>query len=128
MKKEFDEFVDLIEKALDRDPWTKKRNLEISKEEILEEAKEVAEAIDKKDYKNLKEELGDLLWDVVVTAYLAERDGHFKSGEIVKSIKEKMKRRKPFIVGEKREISREEAKRAWFEAKEKEKQSKNEIN
>jgi uncharacterized protein YabN with tetrapyrrole methylase and pyrophosphatase domain len=121
MRSEFEEFIDLIEKNLKRCPWAKDQDIESHKGELLSEAKEVIEAIEKKDYQNLKEELGDLIWDTVMMAYLAEKEGHFKSGEIMKSIKEKIKRRKPYILKEGNNISIEEANKIWNKAKEKEK-------
>ena len=121
MEKEFEEFVDLVKKSIDRCPWLKNQTLEKYNEEVIEEANEITKALESKDVGNLKEELGDLFWDVTVMAYLAEKEGHFKAGEIVASVKKKMKGRKPFILGEKKEVSMEDAKRMWNEAKIKEK-------
>ena len=118
MKDEFEEFIDLIERNLDRCPWIKKKTVEDYKKEILNEAQEVMQA---QNNENLQEELGDLFWDVVVLAYLAEKEGRFKASEIIKTVKEKMKRRKPFLLGEKKELDLEECKKIWYEEKEKEK-------
>ena len=82
MKDKFQELIELIEKSLEKDLWFKERNLEEHKKELLSEAKEVVMAIDKKDYTNLKEELGDLLYDVLIASFIAQRDGFFKKEEI----------------------------------------------
>jgi len=120
MKDEFEEFIDLIEKNLKRCPWAKEQNIKSHKKELLSEAKEVAQAIENKDFENLKEELGDLIWDTVMMAYIAEKEGYFKPGDIIRSIKEKIKRRKPYILKE-NNLSIKEANEIWHRAKEKEK-------
>ena len=120
MKDEFEEFIDLIEKNLARCPWIKEKNIDSYKDELLSEAKEVVQAIENKDFENLKEELGDLIWDTVMLAHIAEKEGHFKSKEIIQSIKEKIKRRKPYILKE-NNLSIKEANEIWHRAKEKEK-------
>jgi len=121
MKDKFQELIELIERSLEKDPWLKERNLEKHKKELLSEAKEVVMAIDKKDYTNLKEELGDLLYDVLVASFIAQRDGFFKKEEILQEIIDKVKRRKPFLFWNKR-VSKEEALRIWFEKKKQEKE------
>ena len=120
MNSEFAEFEDLVKKSIDRCPWLKKQTLEEYQEKVIEETKEITKSLQNKDFENLKEELGDLFWDVAVMAHLAEKEGHFKAGEIVASVKKKMAGRKPFILGEKKEVSIEDAKRMWNEAKAKE--------
>ena len=121
MKDKFQELIELIEKSLEKDPWLKERNLEEHKKELLSEAKEVVMAIDKKDYTNLKEELGDLLYDVLIASFIAQRDGFFKKEEILQEIIDKIKRRKPFLFWNK-QISKEEALRIWFKRKKQEKE------
>ena len=93
MKNEFNSFIDLIEKNFEICPWTKTRTLEQWKDELVEETNEVSKAIENLDYKNLKEELGDLLWDTITIAIFAEKEGHFNSADIFKDLKEKINRR-----------------------------------
>ena len=116
MKEEFAELAEAVKKTLALCPWIKQQTLESYKDELLSEAEEMAKAVDNEDYTNLKEEVGDLLWDIVMFAHLAEKKGHFRVEEAVKGIVEKMKRRKPYIF-EGREVSMEEAVRIWDEAK-----------
>lgn len=68
----------------------------------IEEAHEVADAIDRGDMADLKDELGDLLLQVVFHARMAEEAGHFALPDVVASISDKMERRHPHIFGEAR--------------------------
>ena len=120
MKLEFKELIELMDKNLKKCPFVREKNIETYKKNIIEEANEVMESIEKKDYKNLKEELGDLLWDVITLAHIAEKEGHFKASEIMRSSIEKMKRRKPFLLTDE-DVNHEEATKIWLEAKEREK-------
>ena len=107
-------------KNKDKCPWVKELTLDRQKKELESEVKEVIEAIDKKDYDNLKEELGDVLWDTLLLACLAEREGLFSVKEVLAELNEKIARRKPWLA-EGKEVSLEEAKEHWFKAKEEEK-------
>ena len=120
MKEAIAELLDTIEKSYDCDPWVKDHTIESYKDEVVSEAEEVVQAIENKDYENLKEEIGDLLYDVMMLAVIAEKAGHFDLKDSIKSIVEKIKRRKPYIE-EGREVTKEEARRIWLEVKEKEK-------
>ena len=66
----------------------------------IEEAYEVADAIERADMPDLKDELGDLLLQVVFHSRMAEEAGHFDINDVVESISEKMERRHPHIFGE----------------------------
>ena len=120
MDKAFKELIAAIELNRKMCPWQKKMTLENQTKEFLLESKEVEEAVKKKDYKNLKEELGDVLWDVLTIAHIAEDKGHFKAKEIFESIKKKIKRRKHYMF-EGKTVDIPTAIRIWDEVKEKEK-------
>lgn len=66
----------------------------------IEEAYEVADAIERGDLDDLKDELGDLLLQVVFHTRMAEEAGHFALGDVVDAISDKMERRHPHIFGE----------------------------
>jgi NTP pyrophosphatase (non-canonical NTP hydrolase) len=120
MKDEFNGFIDLVEKNFEYCPWTKTRTLDQWKDALVEEVKEVGKAIETSDYKNLKEELGDLLWDTITIAVFAEKRGHFNSADVLKELKEKINRRKPYLqTGE--EVTTEKALDIWKKVKETEK-------
>ncbi len=91
--------------------------------ELRAEADEVVLAIANRDTANLREELGDLLWDVIVCVFIAERGGWFELHEVMDQVVAKMRRRKPFVF-DGTEVTEEEAKRIWAAAKAREKQAR----
>lgn len=121
MKEAFEETMDMIEKNLKLCPWIKTQDMKSYSKNIFEEAEEVRIAIENNDSENLKEELGDLLWDILMTAHLAEKEGLFKAKEILNGISSKIKRRKPYLV-ENKIVSIEDAHRIWAKVKSIEKQ------
>lgn len=108
--------------VLARCPWTTARTVEQYAPELRAEADEVLLAVANRDRANLREELGDLLWDVVICALLAERSGYFAAHEVLDQVVAKMQRRKPFVF-DGTEVTEEEAKRIWVTAKAREKQA-----
>ncbi|MCF6214660.1 MAG: nucleoside triphosphate pyrophosphohydrolase [Emcibacter sp.] len=93
----------------------------------IEEAYEVAEAIEVNDMPHLKDELGDLLFQVVFHAQMAHEKGHFDFSDVVEGICEKMIRRHPHIFAEKACRSAEEQTKAWENQKADERKSKNNM-
>ncbi len=81
-------------------PWDKEQTHFTLKSCLLEETYEVLEAIDSEDMNNLKEELGDVLLQVVFHAALAEQRGDFSLNDVVQEITKKMVRRHPHVFGE----------------------------
>lgn len=85
-----------------RDPrggcaWDLKQSFESIAPSTIEEAYEVADAIDRKNYPDLRSELGDLLFQVVFHSQLAEEAGHFRFGDVAEGIAEKLVRRHPHV-------------------------------
>ena len=87
----------------------------------LEEAYEVADAIARKDMVDLKDELGDLLLQVVFHARLAQEQGAFEFGDVVKAITTKMIRRHPHVFGDVKDLPVERVNQIWDEVKRQEK-------
>lgn len=81
-------------------PWDKEQTHDSLRKNLLEEAHEVIEAIDCKDMDHLKEELGDVLLQVVFHAKLAEQEGAFDLQDVVEAVTDKMIRRHPHIFGD----------------------------
>ncbi|MDX9871992.1 MAG: nucleoside triphosphate pyrophosphohydrolase [Clostridia bacterium] len=81
-------------------PWDREQTHESLKTCLLEEAYEVIEAIDLKDMHKLREELGDLLLQVVFHSALAQGRGDFTPNDVIAEIVEKMIRRHPHVFGE----------------------------
>ncbi len=81
-------------------PWDLKQDFASIAPYTIEEAYEVADAIDRRDYTDLRDELGDLLLQVVFHAQLASEAGHFGFEDIVESICTKMTERHPHVFGD----------------------------
>src|SRR6185312_13776967 len=83
----------------------------------IEEAYETADAIDRKDYAALKDELGDLLLQVVLHARMAEEQGLFDFGDVVGAINAKLVRRHPHVFADAHYADAVEQSRAWEDIK-----------
>lgn len=102
-------------------PWDKVQTHETLRKDMLEEAYEAVEAIDRKDMENLKEELGDVLLQVVFHASIEEDAGHFTFDDVVQGVCEKMVYRHPHVFGNVTADTTEEVLVNWEELKKKEK-------
>ena len=91
---------------------------------LMEESGEVRDAIVNKDDENLCEELGDLLFHVVIHSQIAAERGAFTVDDVVQGICEKMVRRHPHVFGDRKVNSPEEALALWQEIKKREKSEK----
>ncbi len=101
-------------------PWDRKQTHKSLKPYLLEEAHEVLEAIDSGDTEHLREELGDLLLQVVFHAQLAKEKHKFNFQEVAQTIGDKLLRRHPHVFGKSsRKIS--DINRKWEELKREEK-------
>ena len=81
-------------------PWDLEQDFSTIAPYTIEEAYEVADAIDRGDLEDLKDELGDLLLQVVFHARIAEEAGRFDFGDVVEAITAKMIRRHPHVFAE----------------------------
>ncbi len=101
MSERFDELVRLMAKlrAPDGCPWDRKQTHESLKPYLVEEAYEVLETIDRKDPENLREELGDLLLQILFHAQIGTEAGRFTIDEIMQHLAEKLVRRHPHVFG-----------------------------
>src|SRR5690242_7748728 len=102
-------------------PWDLEQNFTTIAPYTLEEAYEVADAIARGDLADLREELGDLLLQVVFHARMAEEQGAFDFGAVVEAITEKLVRRHPHVFGEVRGLSPTEVEGVWDRIKAEEK-------
>ena len=80
-------------------PWDREQTHESIRRNMLEEAYEVAEAIDEKNPAHLKEELGDVLFQVMFHSEIEAEQGNFTVDDVVNGICEKMIRRHPRVFG-----------------------------
>jgi len=102
-------------------PWDIKQDFASIIPYTLEEAYEVADAVERGDFVDLKDELGDLLLQVVFHAQMAQEAGLFEFGDVVGAITSKMIRRHPHIFGNKRDLTPDQVKALWGEIKAEEK-------
>jgi tetrapyrrole methylase family protein/MazG family protein/ATP diphosphatase len=107
--------------APDGCPWDREQSLESLRKYVLEEACEVIDAIDGGDRKALREELGDLLLQVVFQAELARREGSFAIDDVVAGIVDKLVHRHPHVFGNLDASTADEVLRNWEKLKAKEK-------
>lgn len=106
-------------------PWDNQETIASFAKYLKEEADEVLETIEKNDYFELHEELGDLLWNILFITNIAEENGFFNLKEVLENTKEKMIRRHPHVYGNASKDLGSIAK-LWKEIKEQEKQMKEE--
>ena len=105
--------------------WDREQTFDSMKECLTNESNEVISAIDKKDYENLKEELGDVLLQVLLNAEIASEMGLFNFDDVVQTLSEKLIRRHPHVFGDiKPPETPEEALALWRMVKEKEREIK----
>ena len=110
-------------------PWDIDQTLESLSPCVVEEAYEVADAIAKKDYNNLKEELGDVLLQVVFHAEIANELKLFNFDEIVDTLNKKLIRRHPHVFEDApKPLSAQEQTQAWDAIKAQEKNSQDTLN
>src|SRR5690349_15694206 len=102
-------------------PWDLEQNFSTIAPYTLEEAYEVADAIARGDLDDLRDELGDLLLQVVFHARMAQEQGAFDFGGVVEAITTKLLRRHPHVFGEARGLSPKEVEGLWDRIKAEEK-------
>jgi ATP diphosphatase len=106
-------------------PWDRAQSFETIAPYTVEEAYEVAASIEDRDYKALPDELGDLLFQVVFHARMAEEAGLFDFGDVVAAVTDKMIRRHPHVFGAAgAQADPHSQKLAWEELKAQERQAK----
>lgn len=126
----FEEFEEVIARlrAPDGCPWDRAQTHMSLKKTCIEEAAEVICGINildqTGDAENLKEELGDLLMQVVIHAQVAKEEGLFTMDDVIQSITDKMIRRHPHVFGSAGTPGTDGAQADWDEIKRREKQGK----
>lgn len=125
-------------RAPDGCPWDREQTFETVRKYTLEETYEVFDAIERRDWEGLKEELGDLLLQVLFYAEMAAEEGHFTISDVIEGLNRKLVRRHPHVFGEEAaakagnqavgletdEINSAQVLRNWEEIKKREKEQK----
>ena len=122
----FDELVQLMAKlrAPDGCPWDRKQTHESLKPYLLEETYEVLETIDKEDEAKLREELGDLLLQVIFHAQIAAERKTFSIDDVIQLLADKLVRRHPHVFGPKEDgtLTPDQVYSSWEQIKKSERQ------
>jgi len=115
----FDELVQIMERlrAPGGCPWDREQTHQSIRKYVIEEAYEVAEAIDRDDPQELCSELGDLLLQVVFHAQMAREAGRFDVDDVCRAVVEKMRRRHPHVFGDVAVSGAAEVVRNWEQIK-----------
>jgi len=98
-------------------PWDKEQTRESLKPFIVEEAYELIEAIDESDPEKIKEELGDLLFQIVFQCQIAKENNEFKVSDVIEKISKKMIARHPHVFGKANYKTADEVLLHWEEQK-----------
>ena len=115
--------IEIIEKLRSPDgcPWDRDQTHYSLKQNFLEETYEAIDAIDENDMKNLKEELGDVLLQVVLHSQIASEKNDFDIGDVAQVINEKLIRRHPHVFGNAKVSGSDEVLATWDKIKKNEK-------
>lgn len=107
-------------------PWDREQTFDSIKPYTLEETYEVLDAIDRRDWPALAEELGDLILQAVFYAQMAAEDGHFTIADSLDAINAKLVRRHPHVFGDGTAKTAEQVLARWNEIKSEEKRGRGE--
>lgn len=122
-----DELLDIMRALRDKDtgcPWDLQQDFRSLAPYAIEEAYEVADAIERGDFDDLRDELGDLLLQVVFHAQLAQERGLFTFEDVATAINGKMLRRHPHVFGDESVADAEAQTAAWEDHKKREREAK----
>ncbi|RJQ46485.1 MAG: nucleoside triphosphate pyrophosphohydrolase [Nitrospiraceae bacterium] len=112
----FQELVDIVAKLRGPDgcPWDREQTRESLKPYLIEEFYELIDAFDENDTEGMKEEFGDLLFQIVLQSQLAKEQGRFDIYDVIDGISQKMVRRHPHVFGD-RDLRTSEDVKVWWE-------------
>jgi MazG family protein len=125
--KKLDYFIEIVKKLRSAEgcPWDKEQSPSSLKRYLKEETQETIEAIDTNNPQHIKEELGDILYIIVLLAQIYNEEKLFNIGDVFDSISEKMIRRHPHVFGDEKIETVAELREKWLEIKDIEKSSSN---
>lgn len=117
---QFDRLLTIMDELREQCPWDKKQTFESLRTLTIEETYELADAISKNDFTEIKKELGDLLLHVVFYARMGSESAHFDIADVIDFLCQKLITRHPHIYGNVNVQNEEDVKRNWEQIKLKE--------
>ena len=112
--------ITIMDELREKCPWDKKQTIHTLRQQTIEETFELTDAITNKDWKGIKEELGDLLLHVIFYAKIGSEEGQFTLQEVIDGICDKLFVRHPHIYGDVDVANEDDVKRNWEQIKLKE--------
>ena len=121
---EFDELVGIVKKLREECPWDMEQTHESLSRHLIEEAYELLDALasiqeEDSNYAQVKDELGDLLLQILLHSKIAEENNHFAIVDVIDSLKSKLIERHPHVFGDVKLDSAEEVEKQWETIKQK---------
>ncbi|MEO6718745.1 MAG: nucleoside triphosphate pyrophosphohydrolase [Ferruginibacter sp.] len=116
----FERLIKIMDELREKCPWDKVQTIETLRQLTIEETYELTDAITDKDWKGIKEELGDILLHIVFYAKIGQEQQQFTLDEVINGVCEKLIFRHPHIYGEVKVNDAEDVKRNWESLKIKE--------
>ena len=113
--------LDVMSELRNKCPWDQKQTFDTLKKLTIEETYELVDAIDKKKYDDIKDELGDLLLHIIFYSKIASENKKFNFNDVLNSLIEKLIYRHPHIYGDIKVSSIDEVKKNWERLKVKDK-------
>lgn len=120
IKNSFWRLVTIMDELRDQCPWDKKQTIETLRPLTIEETYELADAIAEKNWKHIKEELGDLLLHIIFYSKIGAEQKQFTADEMINGVCDKLIARHPHIYGDVQVNNEEDVKRNWEKLKMKE--------
>jgi XTP/dITP diphosphohydrolase len=120
LAEEFLRLVEIMDELREKCPWDREQTVETLRSMTIEETYELADAVTEKDWKGIKEELGDLLLHILFYSKIAYEQHQFKLEEVIEGISEKLITRHPHIYGDIKVDNEEDVKKNWEKLKLKE--------
>ena len=116
-----EDLLDVMSELRNKCPWDQKQTFNTLKKLTIEETYELVDAIDKKKYDDIKDELGDLLLHIIFYSKIASENKKFNFNDVLNSLIEKLIYRHPHVYGEIKVSSIDEVKKNWERLKVKDK-------
>lgn len=113
----FEKLVGIMNDLREKCPWDKKQTIQTLRSMTIEETYELADAITVENWKDIKEELGDILLHIVFYAKIADEQNEFSLVDVIEGICEKLIIRHPHIYGDVKVNDEEDVKRNWEKIK-----------